>query len=136
MYKIETRRVSVWYGPHKALDAVSLALERNQVLALIGPSGCGKSTFLRLLNRMNDFVEGFRLEGQVLIDGEDIYAPGVDPVHLRRRVGMVLPEANAVPFFHLRECSLRSAPAKSAQGVSHPRAGLSRPLGKRLYGTK
>lgn len=98
MYKIETRNVSVWYGAHKALDGVSLALERNQVLALIGPSGCGKSTFLRLLNRMNDFVEGFRLEGQVLIDGEDIYAPGVDPVHLRRRVGMVFQKPTPFPF--------------------------------------
>lgn len=88
----------MWYGDYKALDSVSLALERNQVLALIGPSGCGKSTFLRLLNRMNDFVEGFRLEGQVLIDGEDIYAPDVDPVHLRRRVGMVFQKPTPFPF--------------------------------------
>jgi len=98
VYKIETRNVSVWYGGHIALDGVSLAFERNQVLALVGPSGCGKSTFLRLLHRMNDFVEGFRLEGQVLIDGEDIYAPGVDPVHLRRRVGMVFQKPTPFPF--------------------------------------
>lgn len=88
----------MWYGEYKALDSVSLALERNQVLALIGPSGCGKSTFLRLLNRMNDFVEGFRLEGQVLIDGEDIYAPHIDPVYLRRRVGMVFQKPTPFPF--------------------------------------
>lgn len=98
MYKVQTHNVSVWYGEYKALDSVSLALERNQVLALIGPSGCGKSTFLRLLNRMNDFVEGFRLEGQVLIDGEDIYAPHIDPVHLRRRVGMVFQKPTPFPF--------------------------------------
>ena len=98
MYKVQTQNVSVWYGEYKALDSVSLALERNQVLALIGPSGCGKSTFLRLLNRMNDFVEGFRLEGQVLVDGEDIYAPHIDPVHLRRRVGMVFQKPTPFPF--------------------------------------
>ncbi|MCX7606098.1 MAG: phosphate ABC transporter ATP-binding protein PstB [Bacteroidia bacterium] len=98
VYKVETHSVSVWYGSYKALDAVSLALERNQVLALIGPSGCGKSTFLRLLNRMNDFIEGFRIEGRILIDGEDIYAPTVDPVHLRRRVGMVFQKPTPFPF--------------------------------------
>lgn len=98
MYKVQTQNASVWYGEYKALDSVSLALERNQVLALIGPSGCGKSTFLRLLNRMNDFVEGFRLEGQVLVDGEDIYAPHIDPVHLRRRVGMVFQKPTPFPF--------------------------------------
>jgi phosphate transport system ATP-binding protein len=73
-------------------------LERNQILALIGPSGCGKSTFLRLFNRMNDFIPGFRLSGKVFIDGEDIYAPGVDPVLLRRRVGMVFQKPTPFPF--------------------------------------
>ncbi len=87
MYKLQgTEAVSVWYGTHQALFDVSLSLERNQILALIGPSGCGKSTFLRLFNRMNDFIPGFRLSGKVFIDGEDCYAPGVDPVLLRRRV--------------------------------------------------
>lgn len=98
MYKVEAHKVSVWYGSYKALDEVSLALERNQVLALIGPSGCGKSTFLRLLNRMNDFIEGFRMEGRLLIDGEDIYSPEVDPVYLRRRVGMVFQKPTPFPF--------------------------------------
>lgn len=98
MYKVEARKVSVWYGSYKALDEVSLCLERNQVLALIGPSGCGKSTFLRLLNRMNDYIEGFRMEGQLLIDGEDIYSPEVDPVYLRRRVGMVFQKPTPFPF--------------------------------------
>ncbi|MCX8112673.1 MAG: phosphate ABC transporter ATP-binding protein PstB [Bacteroidia bacterium] len=98
MYKVEAHAVSVWYGTYKALDSVSLALERNQVLALIGPSGCGKSTFLRLLNRMNDYIEGFHMEGRLLIDGEDIYSPEVDPVHLRRRVGMVFQKPTPFPF--------------------------------------
>jgi phosphate transport system ATP-binding protein len=98
MYKLEAKAVSVWYGSHQALCGVDLALERNQILALIGPSGCGKSTFLRLLNRMNDFIEGFRLTGKVYIDDEDIYASSVDPVLLRRRVGMVFQKPTPFPF--------------------------------------
>ncbi len=98
MYKLQAQAVSVWYGTHQALFDVSLSLERNQILALIGPSGCGKSTFLRLFNRMNDFIPGFRLSGKVFIDGEDIYAPGVDPVLLRRRVGMVFQKPTPFPF--------------------------------------
>ena len=98
MYKLQAQAVSVWYGTHQALFDVSLSLERNQILALIGPSGCGKSTFLRLFNRMNDFILGFRLSGKVFIDGEDIYAPGVDPVLLRRRVGMVFQKPTPFPF--------------------------------------
>jgi phosphate transport system ATP-binding protein len=98
MYKLQAQAVSVWYSTHQALFDVSLSLERNQILALIGPSGCGKSTFLRLFNRMNDFIPGFRLSGKVFIDGEDIYAPGVDPVLLRRRVGMVFQKPTPFPF--------------------------------------
>jgi phosphate transport system ATP-binding protein len=98
MYKLQAQAVSVWYGTHQALFDVSLSLERNQILALIGPSGCGKSTFLRLFNRMNDFIPGFRLSGKVFIDGEDIYAPGVDSVLLRRRVGMVFQKPTPFPF--------------------------------------
>ncbi|MDT7942593.1 MAG: phosphate ABC transporter ATP-binding protein PstB [Bacteroidota bacterium] len=98
MYKLQAQSVSVWYGTHQALYDVSLALERNHILALIGPSGCGKSTFLRLFNRMNDFIPGFRLTGKVLIDGEDIYAPSVDAVLLRRRVGMVFQKPTPFPF--------------------------------------
>jgi phosphate transport system ATP-binding protein len=98
MYKLQAQGVSVWYGTHQALYDVSLALERNHILALIGPSGCGKSTFLRLFNRMNDFIPGFRLTGKVLIDGEDIYAPSVDAVLLRRRVGMVFQKPTPFPF--------------------------------------
>lgn len=98
MHKIAAEAVSVWYGNYQALYDVSLKLERNQILALIGPSGCGKSTFLRVLNRMNDFIEGFRLTGKVYVDGEDIYAPTVDPVLLRRRVGMVFQKPTPFPL--------------------------------------
>jgi phosphate transport system ATP-binding protein len=95
--KMETRDLSVHYGKSTAIKGVSLPIATHQVTALIGPSGCGKSTFLRALNRMNDLVEGVRIEGQVLLDGQDVYARGVDPVEVRRRVGMVFQKSNPFP---------------------------------------
>jgi phosphate transport system ATP-binding protein len=95
--KIDVRHLNFYYGTRQVLDAVSLAVQPNQVTALIGPSGCGKSTFLRTLNRMNDIVPGARAEGEVRIDDRDIYAPGVDVVDLRRRVGMVFQKSNPFP---------------------------------------
>jgi phosphate transport system ATP-binding protein len=95
--KIETRDVSFYYGATRALSDVSLAVEERQVTALIGPSGCGKSTFLRLLNRMNDLIADARVEGEVLLDGADIYDASVDVVDLRRRVGMVFQRSNPFP---------------------------------------
>ena len=86
--KMAVRDLTVRYGGTVALHAVSLDISAHQVTALIGPSGCGKSTFLRCLNRMNDHIHGVRITGQVTIDGEAIYGPDVDPVELRRRVGM------------------------------------------------
>jgi phosphate transport system ATP-binding protein len=95
--KIEVRGVSFWYGHAQSLHNITLTIPERSVLALIGPSGCGKSTFLRTLNRMNDLIEGTRLEGQVLLDGEDIYRRGMDLVDLRRRVGMVFQKSNPFP---------------------------------------
>jgi phosphate transport system ATP-binding protein len=95
--KIDVSRLNFYYGPRRVLDAITLKVQPNEVTALIGPSGCGKSTFLRSLNRMNDIVPGARVEGSVCIDGRDIYAPGVDPVDLRRRVGMVFQKSNPFP---------------------------------------
>src|SRR5213593_1642406 len=95
--KIVVRDLTVWYGGTLALDHVSLDIGEPQVTALIGPSGCGKSTFLRCLNRMNDHIRGVRIEGRVLIDGVSIYDPAVDPVELRRRVGMVFQKSNPFP---------------------------------------
>jgi phosphate transport system ATP-binding protein len=95
--KMETRQLWVHYGNRVAIKNVSLPIATHQVTALIGPSGCGKSTFLRTLNRMNDLVEGVRIEGEVLLDGEDVYARGVDPVDVRRRVGMVFQKSNPFP---------------------------------------
>lgn len=95
--KIEARSLSFYYGPVQALFGITLSVPQRCVTALIGPSGCGKSTFLRTLNRMNDLIEARRLEGQVLIDGSDIYHPQIDVVALRKRVGMVFQKSNPFP---------------------------------------
>lgn len=92
-----TRDVTVHYGAKKALDSVSLDIRRNDVTALIGPSGCGKSTYLRCLNRMNDIIPTCRVKGQILLDGQDVYAKSMDVVHLRARVGMVFQKPNPFP---------------------------------------
>ncbi|MEA2175580.1 MAG: phosphate transport system ATP-binding protein [Blastocatellia bacterium] len=95
--KASVRDLNFFYGNTQALHHVSLAIPERQVMAFIGPSGCGKSTFLRTLNRMNDTIPGTRVEGQVWIDGQDIYAPDMDVVNLRRRVGMVFQKSNPFP---------------------------------------
>ena len=94
---LETRAVSAWFGERKVLDRVSLAMPAGQVTALIGPSGCGKSTYLRLLNRMHEMVRGAALAGEVLLDGDDVYAPGRLPASVRRRIGMVFQRPNPFP---------------------------------------
>ncbi|MGF1466390.1 MAG: phosphate ABC transporter ATP-binding protein PstB [Sandaracinaceae bacterium] len=94
---METDALRVFYGTKQAIVDVSVPIRQNRVTALIGPSGCGKSTFLRALNRMNDVVEGCRMEGAVLLDGQDIYGREVDAVEVRRRVGMVFQKSNPFP---------------------------------------
>jgi phosphate transport system ATP-binding protein len=96
--KIEIRHLDFYYGTFQALRDVTLDIRGRQITALIGPSGCGKSTFLRTINRMNDVIEGARATGQVLLDGEDILAPDIDVVALRRRVGMVFQRPNPFPM--------------------------------------
>ncbi len=95
--KISIRDLNFFYGKSQALHDVSLDIAERVVMAFIGPSGCGKSTLLRTLNRMNDVIAGTRVEGRVIIDGRDIYAPGTDVVHLRRKVGMVFQKSNPFP---------------------------------------
>jgi phosphate transport system ATP-binding protein len=95
--KVSVRGLNFFYGHSQALHNISLDVPERVVMAFIGPSGCGKSTFLRTLNRMNDTIPGTRAEGQVLIDGEDIYAPGTNVVGLRRKVGMVFQKSNPFP---------------------------------------
>src|SRR5476651_783951 len=94
--KISARALNVFYGAKQALFDINIDIEANAVTALIGPSGCGKSTFLRCINRMNDTIENCRIQGRLIIDGQNIYAPHQDPVQLRARIGMVFQKAN--PF--------------------------------------
>jgi len=95
--KVRIRNLDFYYGPVQALFDISMDIPARQVTALIGPSGCGKSTFLRTLNRMNDIIDGTRVEGRVLIDGDDIYDSDMDVVALRKRVGMVFQKSNPFP---------------------------------------
>jgi phosphate transport system ATP-binding protein len=95
--KIAVRDLNFFYGKSQALHNVSLEIPERIVMAFIGPSGCGKSTFLRTLNRMNDVIPGTRVDGEVLMDGGDVYAPGTDVVELRRKVGMVFQKSNPFP---------------------------------------
>jgi len=94
---IDVQSLNFYYGPKRALENISIAIRRNLVTAFIGPSGCGKSTFLRTLNRMNDIIAGTRIEGRVMIEGDDVYGPRTDVVALRRRVGMVFQKSNPFP---------------------------------------
>ena len=95
--KIETQGLNFYYSEVTALKNVNIEVEENLVTALIGPSGCGKTTFLRTLNRMNDLIPGTRVEGKVLLDGQDIYQKNVDVVELRRKIGMVFQKSNPFP---------------------------------------
>ena len=95
--KMTVRDLQLFYGDFQALKGISLSIKEHQITALIGPSGCGKSTFLRCLNRMNDTIANVRVSGEVLLDGEDIYAPAFDVVNLRQRVGMVFQRPNPFP---------------------------------------
>ncbi|BEP12807.1 phosphate ABC transporter ATP-binding protein PstB [Acidothermaceae bacterium B102] len=95
--RIETDKLSCFYGGFRAVAGVSITIEPKSVTALIGPSGCGKSTYLRSLNRMHEVIPGARVEGKVLLDDEDVYGPGVDPVAVRRIIGMVFQKPNPFP---------------------------------------
>jgi len=95
---IETRDLDLFYGNFQALIDVNLAIEEKMITALIGPSGCGKSTLLRVLNRMNDLIDGVKITGKVMIDGKNIYAPATDLIQLRKKVGMVFQRPNPFPL--------------------------------------
>ena len=101
--RIEVNDLNVYYGKFKAVEDVTLTIEPRTVTAFIGPSGCGKSTFLRTLNRMHEVIPGARVEGEVLIDGNNLYGPGVDPVLVRRQVGMVFQRPNPFPTMSIRD---------------------------------
>lgn len=96
--RIEVKDLNLYYGEHHALKNVNLEIKPNQVTALIGPSGCGKSTFLRTLNRMNDLIPSVKIDGEIVLDGKNIYAPDVDVVNLRKQIGMVFQRPNPFPM--------------------------------------
>lgn len=96
--KVKVENLNLYYGENHALKDVNMDIQENAVTAFIGPSGCGKSTFLKTLNRMNDLVDGVRIDGKVLLDGEDIYDPSVDTTILRKKVGMVFQQPNPFPM--------------------------------------
>ena len=95
---IETNRVHFYYGKFRALTDISMRFQKHRITALIGPSGCGKSTLLRLLNRMNDLIPEARVEGEVVFEDRDIYGPDVDPVEIRKKIGMVFQKPNPLPM--------------------------------------
>ena len=101
--KVIVNGLNAWFGKKQALHEIAMNIAERSVTAIIGPSGCGKSTFVRCLNRMHEEVAGATSDGRVLLDGEDVYAPGVDPVMLRRRMGMVFQKPNPFPTMSIRE---------------------------------
>jgi len=101
--RIDVSGLTAYYGTHRAVDDISLSIEPRSVTAFIGPSGCGKSTLLRTLNRMHEVTPGGRVEGKVMLDEEDLYGPGVDPVAVRRTIGMVFQRPNPFPTMSIYE---------------------------------
>src|SRR6056297_4335371 len=96
-FKIEIKGLNFYYGDFQALENIDIKIKENKITALIGPSGCGKSTFLRVINRMNDLIDGTTVQGEVLLDGKNLYSSDVDVVQLRKQVGMVFPHPNPFP---------------------------------------
>jgi phosphate transport system ATP-binding protein len=113
--RIEVNDLNVYYGKFKAVEDVTLSIEPRTVTAFIGPSGCGKSTFLRTLNRMHEVIPGAYVEGEVLIDGNNLYGPGVDPVLVRRQVGMVFQRPNPFPTMSIRDNVLAGVKLNNAR---------------------
>ena len=116
--RFDVKNINLYYGAFHAVEGVSMSIEPNRVTALIGSSGCGKTTMLRSLNRMHELTAGARVEGKILLDGEDIYGPGIDPVDVRRLVGMVFQAPNPFPTMSIYE--------NVAAGLTLNRRGMKR----------
>src|SRR5437762_3101929 len=101
--RLQVEALSAYYGNTLAVNKISLSIKTNRVTAIIGPSGCGKSTFIRCLNRMHEVTPGAKVAGKVLLDGNDLYGPGIDPVEVRRKVGMVFQQPNPFPTMSIRD---------------------------------
>jgi phosphate transport system ATP-binding protein len=125
---LETRDLTAWFGDHKVLDRVSLTMAPGEVTALIGPSGCGKSTYLRILNRMHEMVKSAQLAGQVLLAGEDVYAPGRRPADIRARVGMVFQRPNPFPAMSIYDNVASGLKLAGIKVTRARRATWSRPV--------
>jgi phosphate transport system ATP-binding protein len=118
--KIQSVNLNAWFGPKQALKDINFSIKANAVTAIIGPSGCGKSTFIRCLNRMHELIYGAKMTGQVLLDGENIYDKSVDPVIIRRRVGMVFQKPNPFPTMSIYDnvaAGLRLTGARKGQDL-------------------
>ena len=113
--RIDVSDLNVYYGSFLAVEDVTMTIEPRSVTAIIGPSGCGKSTFIRTLNRMHEVVPGARVEGKVMLDGHDLYGPGVDPVLVRRQVGMVFQRPNPFPTMSIRDNVLAGVKLNSSR---------------------
>jgi phosphate transport system ATP-binding protein len=120
--KLEVRHLEAWFGSNQALKDISMSVEDGAVTAMIGPSGCGKSTLIRCLNRMHEVVPGARATGEVLLDGDNIYAPGIDPVQVRAKVGMVFQKPNPFPTMSIFDNVIAGL---RLNGVRRPRAELA-----------
>ena len=127
--RIDVEDVNVYYSEFLAIEGASIKIAPLSVTAFIGPSGCGKSTFLRILNRMHEVIPGGRVSGKVLLDGEDLYGPGVDPVNVRRTVGMVFQKANPFPTMSIYDNVIAgykiAGSRKTRSSLSASRASLS-----------
>jgi phosphate transport system ATP-binding protein len=128
--RIDVGGLSAYYGSHRAIEDISMSVEPRSVTAFIGPSGCGKSTFLRTLNRMHEVTPGGRVEGKVLLDGQDLYDSGVDPVSVRRTVGMVFQRPNPFPTMSVYE----NVAAGLRLNGSHRKADLEEVVERSLRG--
>ena len=127
---IYVKGLQAWFGETLVLRGIDLTIAPNAVTAIIGPSGCGKSTFIRCVNRMHETVPGARVAGQILLDGEDLYAPGVDPVEVRRRIGMVFQKPNPFPTMSIYDNVIAGRKLRGGSG----RAGLDDVVEKSLRG--
>jgi len=125
---IIVEKLNAWYGSKQAIRDISLTIQNQRITAVIGPSGCGKSTFIRCLNRMHEVVPGAKVTGHVLIVGQDIYAPGIDPVKIRRRIGMVFQRPNPFPTMSVFD----NVAAGLRLGQLLPPAGLAEKVEKAL----
>ena len=128
----ELEGLSCFYGSFRAVRDISLQVPKNQITAIIGPSGCGKSTLLRSFNRMNDLVDSARIEGRILYHGVDLYADGVDPVEVRRRIGMVFQKPNPFPKSIYDNVAVRAEGGRLPR--QHGRAGRALPATRRALG--